>query len=72
MKRKYIIQNTGDGHSPHVLEDPENPTLKVFLCSCGGTSNPNGYCDGTHAKKVRNGCDCHYCKTQAERIANKL
>jgi CDGSH-type Zn-finger protein len=21
------------------------------MCGCGNTSNPNGYCDGSHSKK---------------------
>mgnify|MGYP001437517733 CR=1 FL=1 len=36
----------------------ENWVIKIYmkltdkpLCGCGNTSNPNGYCDGSHNKK---------------------
>ncbi|MBN1463826.1 MAG: hypothetical protein JW922_09175 [Paludibacteraceae bacterium] len=67
MSSKYTLITPGTGYSPHVLENPDDPKDKIFLCSCGGTSNPRGYCDGTHTKKST-ACECLYCLPQEKRI----
>jgi CDGSH-type Zn-finger protein len=72
MENNYKVLKTGDGSSPHILENVDNPTDKVFLCSCGGTSDVNGHCDGTHRKKSNSGCSCHFCKPKEERVEHKL
>lgn len=69
MPKRYVIKTPGTGHSPHILENADDPEDVIALCSCGGTSDPHGFCDGTHAKKKASGCSCWYCKTQEERIA---
>jgi len=28
------------------------------MCSCGKTKNPQGHCDGSHAKPERKKCGC--------------
>ncbi len=72
MDKKYIFAVHGMGHSPHVLVNADNPSDKIALCSCGGTSNPDGFCDGTHHKKEALGCCCWYCKKQADRAGKDM
>lgn len=62
MTKKYILKKSGDGHSPHVLENADDTTDAMYLCSCGGTSDPTGCCDGTHNKKKDANCNCQFCK----------
>ncbi|MDC0449068.1 hypothetical protein OAL67_00470 [bacterium] len=64
----YNLVKPGAGHAPHILENESDASDKIFLCSCGGTKNPNGHCDGSHAKKGKDGCTCYFCKKQEDRI----
>lgn len=65
--KKYVIKRLGNGHMSHMLENANDPTDQVFLCSCGGTRDPRGYCDGTHKEKVQKGCTCQYCQRIEDR-----
>jgi CDGSH-type Zn-finger protein len=60
--KSYIRTQKGTGHQPHILQNPTDPKDQQFLCSCGGTKNPDGFCDGTHNKKKELGCTCPYCR----------
>ena len=60
--KKYKVIKASTGNSPHILENVEDTNDKVFLCSCGGTKNKDGHCDGSHKKKGQDGCQCYYCK----------
>lgn len=57
----------GNGHRSHILENVDDPNDKLYLCSCGGTGDVNGFCDGTHNKKNELGCHCRYCLLTEER-----
>jgi CDGSH-type Zn-finger protein len=70
MDKKYKIVRQGTGHISHMLENVDDPTDKIFLCSCGGTKDPMGYCDGTHKTKLIGGCQCAYCLPIDERVKN--
>lgn len=50
MTDEFIVKKRGDTFSPHILENTKTGK-KIFLCSCGGTNNQDGSCDGTHNKK---------------------
>lgn len=67
-KKKYLLEEPGTGHSPHVLQNADDAKEKVYLCSCGGTANPHGFCDGTHKKKLSSACHCLYCQSREERL----
>ncbi|PIS22002.1 hypothetical protein COT50_04430 [candidate division WWE3 bacterium CG08_land_8_20_14_0_20_41_10] len=69
MEKSYKIKKMGTGFSPHllVLENTQDANDAVALCSCGGTKNLNGFCDGTHLQKAGNGCSCQFCKKPEDR-----
>lgn len=67
----YTIRTHGTGHAPHILENPDDPADMIAICSCGGTHNAEGYCDGTHREKARLACPCNYCKPLDQRIKKK-
>jgi len=66
MFDNYIIKKQGNTFSPHILENIITGKKK-FLCSCGGTHNTDGTCDGTHNQKKDLGCHCEYCKQKVEK-----
>lgn len=66
--KKYKVVKSGTGYTPHILQNPDDPSDNLALCSCGGTHNADGTCDGTHNKKSNTTCGCNYCKTQEERV----
>jgi CDGSH-type Zn-finger protein len=67
MEKRYKIKKMGTGFGPHLLENAQDPSDVVALCSCGGTKNLSGFCDGTHLKKAGNGCSCDFCKKPEDR-----
>jgi hypothetical protein len=68
MDAKYAVKALGKGHGPHVLQNVDNPEDIIELCSCGGTRDPRGYCDGAHKQKVKLGCSCLYCQKIEDRV----
>lgn len=67
--KKYKIIKPGSGKFPHTLQNVEDPKDELHLCSCGGTKNPEGHCDGSHKKKGLDGCKCYFCKDLDQRKA---
>lgn len=65
--KKYQVKVSGTGYSPHILQNAEDQNDSLSLCSCGGTKNEDGTCDGTHKMKPGNNCQCAFCLPQAQR-----
>lgn len=69
--KQYIWKQVGTGHTPHMFENAGDPNDKIWPCSCGGSHNPDGTCDGSHGKKQSVNCNCPYCQSQEERVKPK-
>lgn len=72
MGNRYQILKAGTGKSPHLLQNVDNSSDVTTLCSCGGTSNPDSQCDGSHNKKSSTTCSCHFCKSLEDRIKEPI
>ncbi|OGI29237.1 MAG: hypothetical protein A2288_03035 [Candidatus Moranbacteria bacterium RIFOXYA12_FULL_44_15] len=71
-ENKYARKDNGTGHMPHNLVNAEDPSDVLSLCSCGGTRDPEGFCDGTHNKKKGLGCPCWFCREKDDRMENEF
>jgi len=67
-QKKYVRGENGTGYAPHNLPNAEDASDVLSLCSCGGTKDPEGFCDGTHMKKKGLGCPCWFCREQKDRV----
>jgi CDGSH-type Zn-finger protein len=52
-KKYYSIKKFGDGKSPHLLENKDDVSDILALCSCGDSDDPERKCDGSHIKKIK-------------------
>lgn len=41
-------KHKGGAFTPNVMKAEESKT--IYFCTCKQTSNPSGFCDGTHSK----------------------
>lgn len=71
MSDTYIIKQRGNGFVPHILENIQTGK-KIELCSCGGTHNTDGICDGTYKQKKTLGCGCEYCMEKLPKVNQNL
>lgn len=69
-EKRYVMSESGTGHAPHSLLAEDGSELS--LCSCGGTKDANGLCDGTHVKKKGLGCPCWFCREKENRVNNEF
>ena len=49
-KKQYSMKKFGDGKSPHLLENKDDVSDILALCSCGCSEDIEKKCDGSHIK----------------------